>query len=123
MDATVQMNLRIDADLKRRGDEALAKAGYTPSRAVRALWRLAVDADDRPAAIAAALEPRGATGEVAVAEERRGRHAAIERGWHLCDAFLREHGIDPGGSCDDLPSDAELRAETFEERWAERGLL
>ena len=39
----VQMNTRIDADLKRRGDEALKRAGFTPSQAIRALWEYAAD--------------------------------------------------------------------------------
>ena len=33
-----QINVRLDADLKRSGDAALSKAGMTPSQAVRALW-------------------------------------------------------------------------------------
>ena len=36
-----QINVRLDADLKRSGDAALSKAGMTPSQAVRALWQLA----------------------------------------------------------------------------------
>lgn len=36
-----QINVRLDADLKRSGDAALSRAGMTPSQAVRALWQLA----------------------------------------------------------------------------------
>ena len=32
-----QINVRLDADLKRSGDAALSRAGMTPSQAVRAL--------------------------------------------------------------------------------------
>ena len=39
--AMVQMNTRIDRDLKREGDRVLKAAGYSPSEAVRALWELA----------------------------------------------------------------------------------
>ena len=35
-----QINVRLDADLKRSGDAALSRAGMTPSQAVRALWQL-----------------------------------------------------------------------------------
>ena len=35
---TVQMNTRIDANVKRAGDEVLHRFGYTASAAVQALW-------------------------------------------------------------------------------------
>ena len=38
-----QMNMRIDAELKAAGDAALAHLSYTPSAAVRGLWRFVVD--------------------------------------------------------------------------------
>ena len=43
-----QINVRLDADLKRSGDAALSRAGMTPSQAVRALWQLAASLADRP---------------------------------------------------------------------------
>ena len=33
-----QMNVRIDAEIKRRGDAALASIGYTPSRFIHESW-------------------------------------------------------------------------------------
>ena len=42
-----QINVRLDADLKRSGDAALSRAGLTPSQAVRALWQLAASLADR----------------------------------------------------------------------------
>lgn len=36
-----QMNIRIDAALKERGDDALSSIGFTPTQAVRALWERA----------------------------------------------------------------------------------
>lgn len=38
---TSQMNIRIDASLKQRGDAAFASMGYTTSEVVRAIWSLA----------------------------------------------------------------------------------
>ena len=38
---TVQMNTRLDSELKARGDAALANCGYSPSEAVRLLWGFA----------------------------------------------------------------------------------
>ncbi len=38
----VQMNVRIDRQLKEAGDTVLAHIGMTPSQAVRALWEYLV---------------------------------------------------------------------------------
>lgn len=54
--ATVQMNTRLERRLKQEGDYALRLAGYSPSEAVRALWRLAVSLHDDPSALRSALE-------------------------------------------------------------------
>ena len=37
-----QMNTRIDAEVKERGDAVLAQAGYSSSQAVRAIWSLSL---------------------------------------------------------------------------------
>ena len=75
MSATmVQMNTRIDADLKQRGDEALKRAGFTPSQAIRALWEYAANHTLEPQAIrrtplsAKSSEPKG------IKPMRRGSH-------------------------------------------------
>lgn len=47
MSAT-QMNTRIDEALKREGDEVLARCGYSPSQAIRALWTYLVQTGDVP---------------------------------------------------------------------------
>ncbi|MDM8271184.1 type II toxin-antitoxin system RelB/DinJ family antitoxin [Thermophilibacter provencensis] len=54
---TVQVNARIDAELKREGDAALAAAGLTPTQAVRALWELATHLKESPGQLRAALLP------------------------------------------------------------------
>ena len=50
-----QMNTRIDADLKRGGDEVFARMGLTPSEVVRAVWAYAVEHAEAPAVISSAL--------------------------------------------------------------------
>ena len=55
--AAAQINVRLDADLKRSGDAALSRAGMTPSQAVRALWQLAASLADRPGALEDILLP------------------------------------------------------------------
>ena len=66
-----QINVRLDADLKRSGDAALSRAGMTPSQAVRALWRLAASLADRPGALQDILFARSCPGGTARA--RKGR--------------------------------------------------
>lgn len=51
----VQMNTRIDRDLKQRGDAALAQAGFSPSEAVRALWEFAAAHRHEPQTVAQIL--------------------------------------------------------------------
>ena len=46
--ALVQMNTRLDAKLKERGDRVFARRGYTPSQAVRAVWAYADAHGDVP---------------------------------------------------------------------------
>ena len=38
---SVQMNVRIDREMKASGDAAFAEAGFTPSEAVRVFWDFA----------------------------------------------------------------------------------
>ena len=42
----MQMNFRIDAELKRRGDERFARLGCTPSEALRRFYEMAARYDD-----------------------------------------------------------------------------
>lgn len=44
----IQMNTRIDEQLKRRGDAVFARAGYTPSQVTRAIWEYAALHQDVP---------------------------------------------------------------------------
>lgn len=86
---TVQMNTRIDEDLKRRGDAVFAQNGYSPSQVVRVVWSYAAehnevppfmkeaDSDDRRAEIQTKLARAkdGAGLALKVAEEQCGFEA------------------------------------------------
>ena len=48
---TIQFNTRIERSLKLAGDDVLKRAGYSPSQAVRALWRKAAGCGENPSAI------------------------------------------------------------------------
>ena len=57
----MQMNFRIDAELKRRGDERFARFGCTPSEAMRRLYEVAARYDDESeAALRAVIGPDAA---------------------------------------------------------------
>ena len=59
--AATQMNIRMDAALKESGNAALARLGYTPSQAVRALWEvITVQGALPPALVRAQFERRHA---------------------------------------------------------------
>lgn len=47
MPVAAQMNVRIDPDLKKRGDRVLAKRGLSPSQAVRAFYESVVGTKER----------------------------------------------------------------------------
>lgn len=51
----VQMNTRIEKSLKAQGDDVFAKIGWTPSTAIRALWRFAARHANDPSAVTKAL--------------------------------------------------------------------
>ena len=109
-----QINVRLDADLKRSGDAALSRAGMTPSQAVRALWQLAASLADRP----------GALEDILLRAEQREREKAAKRKLELMDqgsklfaAACRESGIDMVRA---QPSDdEELKRNAYADRYGE----
>lgn len=125
---TVQMNVRIDGDVKRRGDRNLARAGYSPSQAVRALWTFAAEAGaDDPRVLRDFLEGNAeqAAPDSAASEKDRRIRSMQEARQRISD-FVAESGT----ARQELPEDAderlayydELREEAHWDRLAERGL-
>lgn len=118
--AGTQMNLRIDAQVKDRGDAALAQAGYTPSRAVRAIWTFAADHAHDPHAIKALLRQAESECDPDRDERIEAKRRALERGTALHGRLEAALGsLPPCGH--DLP-DRQLRGEALLSRWEERGL-
>lgn len=118
-----QMNTRIDRKLKERGDAALARAGFTPSQAVRALWKFA--AEHEPKEIEVLLRGEEEPGEV----ERRDAALKLqetEAFWTKCDEIVDElqnrrvaAGLPPLDESNSL-SDDELKEREWLERLEER---
>lgn len=71
-----QINVRIDRELKRRGDEALAGVGVSPSRAVRMLWERLAACSHSPQDVLRVLDSAGAS-EAADSIEEEARHAEL----------------------------------------------
>ena len=108
----VQMNTRIDAELKAAGDPALAHLGYTPSAAVRGLWRFVVDHQDDAAAVREVIEPDAAS---ALSDDGSRKVAAIADLRSLYDQTACELGI-PGNAEAELPSWDDLCENWYDER-------
>lgn len=107
-----QMNTRIDAELKAAGDAVLAHLGYTPSAAVRGLWRFVVDHQDNAAAVREVIEPDAAS---ALSDEASRKVAAIADLRSLYEQTACELGIS-GKAEAELPSWDDLREDWYDER-------
>jgi RHH-type rel operon transcriptional repressor/antitoxin RelB len=86
MPATVQLNTRIDPELKRRGDAVFARAGLTPSEVVRAVWQEAADTQRVPECVMRTREED---------PERARRRQAIQEGAECVRAHMKSLGIRP----------------------------
>ena len=94
MSATAQVNARIEPELKRKGDEALAAAGLTPTQAVRALWELATRCAHTPEKLRAALFPcEELQAQTQRDREAQRKRALIEEGANLMERFYRSQGL------------------------------
>ena len=110
-----QINVRLDADLKRSGDAALSKAGMTPSQAV---WQLAASLADRPGALEDILLPSRARAEQREREKAAKRKLELmDQGSKLFAAACCESGIDMVKA---QPSDdEELKRNAYADRYGE----
>lgn len=107
-----QMNTRIDVGLKEAGDAVLSRLGYTPSAAVRGLWRFVVDHQDDAAAVREVIEPGAAS---ALSDEAVRKAAAISGLRSLYEQTACELGI-PDRAEADLPSWDDIREGWYDER-------
>lgn len=107
-----QMNTRIDAGLKEAGDAVLARLGYTPSAAVRGLWRFVVDHQDDAATVRSVIESDAAS---ALSDEASRKATAIAGLRSLYERTACELGI-PGKAEADLPSWHNIREDWYDER-------
>lgn len=118
--ASVQMNVRMDAELKQRGDAALQSLGFSPTKAVRALWSLACGGSQELDELKRMLDlGRAADSRADVAVD----DAALREGWSLYGSALQQVSAS-GRACPASPgpTDEELLEESLWERLEEKGL-
>lgn len=107
---SIQMNVRIDRQLKEAGDTVLAHIGMTPSQAVRALWEYLVVNGRMPSRSGVAV-PSSNVPATAPVESR------VTQGSHIVRDACLKYGIpvpDLSGDYDDLYEEA--MAERYPER-------
>lgn len=121
MDASVaQVNARIDTKLKALGDAALARAGLTPTKAIRALWQRFAELADRPEKIRELVESRDEPGPGERAEQER-KLSLAQEGSTIVSRSLAERGIAVPEGFEELSCE-ELREQVLLERLRERGM-
>ena len=116
-----QMNFRIDAEFKRRGDERFARLGCTPSGAMRRLYECAARYDDESEALLRSiLKPEEASPE----DEGERRAQAVTDFLTSLQEQREALGIPPSASSRPLTDEDldELLYEAKIERMMERGL-
>ena len=127
--ASVQMNVRLNSALKKRGDSALASMGYAPSDAVRAVWTLANGGPKELDQLKATLDSGRALGTRKEAGYEEASDDLLDRGWSLYGEALEQVGLSlssvlasasTAGSA--ATSDEELLEQALWERLEERGL-
>ena len=112
--ATVQMNIRIEETLKSHGDQALSAIGYTPTRAVRALWQFAEQNRHNPTAVKEIIDQLEGTRDSST-EESQDARALVARGPELFSQALIAAGIPFGAKAAEIPYE-ELLAAAYEEK-------
>ena len=117
MEASVQLNARMNRSLKESGDEALASIGLSPTQAVRALWEKASRRGKDLEDVAKLLLPQ----EKHAVQTGSQPDEVLAAGWAFMDEAYRALGIDPTVKYD-LPSDKEMLEQALYERLVERGL-
>ena len=119
-----QMNTRIERELKQRGDAVLARAGFSPSEAVRALWEFAAAHEREPQAVARALaveDPEAERGRQERIQRKRDTLAKARK--DMANTMSRLGITDKGMRKVFETPDKELYEQALVERYRERGLL
>ena len=117
-----QMNTRIDAEVKERGDAVLAQAGYSSSQAVRAIWSFAASHAHEPLVVRQFLQQAEGGGQDPSAQAAAdAKLEALERALSLHERLETTLGFQL--EAEEALTDRQLRGEALLSRWEDRGLL
>jgi len=83
MPATVQLNTRIDPGLKARGDAVFARAGFSSSEVVRAVWETAARMQKVPDCVLASKDTKATHIEAIREGAGLARRMAQDLGLHI----------------------------------------
>lgn len=117
MTVAAQINVRIDAASKAKGDAGIAAAGLSTSEVVRAVWEVCAQYQDSPKKLKAWLSPFSSAKQAdAQAKEKARKAQLIEEGATSFARLCADQGIalsDASG----FPSDEELEAMALAEEF------
>lgn len=116
MQATQQMNIRIPSDLKREGDEALRRLGFTPSQAIRGLYEFIAKTPHDEKEILRVIDPSTADDSHRQAELRK-KLEQIDGFREFQQAHFARLGIGSERSDGAMPSTDELKSQHFAEKY------
>lgn len=122
MEATAQMNVRIDPELKKAGDRVLELRGITPSQAVRALYRSLIGGGDRAEQAIEVVTESSPTEEERQAETDRVLQG-IKDVQDSIKAFYEQIGYTGPKEGEPQLSDKELLAQAKWEQMLEKGMV
>ena len=109
----VQMNVRIDEQIKHAGDEVFSSMGLTPTQVVRAVWEYAATHRDAPAAVRKVLG--------LPADETDGILRSIAHESSICERLREQFGLATPGRLEDIDY-RNLHEQAMREHAAERRL-
>ncbi len=116
--ATVQMNVRMPAELKAQGDAALASEGVSPSAAVRAVWEKAARRGADLAELMTLFRPQNV-----VEKAQNGFSSPFEEVSRQISDKMLSLGVDFSKPNDHDLSDSELIEMAYYDKMQERGIL
>ncbi|MBQ9043690.1 MAG: hypothetical protein IJ111_12860 [Eggerthellaceae bacterium] len=96
---SIQMNVRIDEELKTQGDAVFAKLGYSPTQVIRAVWGYAASKQNDLESVEKALDEAMRIIDPSIGEEQSRRIAAAEEALGIFPTVYEKLGID----VNDLP--------------------
>lgn len=112
--AVQQLNVRLDANVKRNADEVLSFVGSSATEVIRALFsKIAGGAADY-AEVMALLCPKD---QKDIASE-----SVISEGWSIADEFYRSIGYDPSATPTEERSWDEVYSDAMDEHFREKGI-